>query len=1706
MATTLTNTTFSTTYKDDYKDSDHFHRILFNSGKALQARELTQMQTIIQNEIRRMGSNIFKEGGKVNNGNLTINRREFVKLQAGQLPSTPSDVVGETFTDTNGIKIKVLKLVQATGADPDTLYVEYLDTTGGTSSAAPIRTVAGQTLTHAGGSISAMTTAATDAVGQGLEASITAGDFFVAGHFVFTENQSHFVSKYTTNPTLEIGFKIIQDVVTESDNNALYDNQGAAPNLAAPGAHRYRIRLELTTRGELGASDNFVFLADMINGSIADEVTRDNSYNQLQETMALRTREESGNYIVKPFNARFNNLNDSNLELEVTDGVAYVDGYRLAIGAQKIVVPKAQDTITLNNETIISAYGNYVLASGTDNDGLPNTDTYAKVNLNDAASYGGNEIGTARVRYVEEDGANYRLYLFDIRMKNGQNFSSTASIGTSASDFMNLVLESSKAVLKSTSGNNLLFPLPRTRPTASGITSDAVTVQERYTFSTNVSGDTTSAVSVNSGYVFTNTSAWVFSGTDSSIDEDLSVALGGGNTSFTVSGGAASKSYEVVVQQQKATPTARNKTLQETTLTKTWATDAESDGNGVEWISLERADIYNVKSIKATDSDGADISTSFTVDNGQRDNYYGVGRLVKRAGATITGDVFTRYEYFQHGTTGDFFNVTSYPSGDVPYDKIPNHRLNDGTTVSLRDVMDFRPVAIHLSKTDSGIGSQISFDSNGAGGDPIIHKLPTNTGTFTADVSYYMPRSDRLVATTIADNGQRIPRGRVKVLTGVSALDPQLPELTTGSLPLYNLELNPFTLDESDTTTSFIPAKRFTMADIADLEQRIDNLQELTTLSLLELNTSSLTVVDSAGNERTKAGFLADNFKDYAFSDVDRDEYRAAIDPLEGTLSPRVYPRNTRLIYDSAASGTVAHGDVVLLSIDSSPTFVDQNLATETENINPFAVITNNGTLTLSPASDEWVDTEYAPDTIVSGGTVTRNAGRINSFQNLGAWRANWIGRPIGNRVTVRGGITTRREIIADRVIDVSVIPFMRSRKIFFRAQGLRPQTEHFPFFGGNRISDYAREEAFQRFGTSNTADAGNIYNNITAHPDGSTSLISDSSGEITGSYVIPNNSTLRFRTGPQTFKLLDITANVDSDAVSKAFAGFTATGTLETRQRTVRSTRIQDVFTVIRQQPQDFGDGGNDGGAAGDPLAQSFYIDPIANPNGIFMTKARVYFATKDSVVPVQCQIRPVENGVPLSAEIQGAVKFLSPSNVNIPTDLSDMDNIRSNGTDFVFDEPVYLMPGREYCIVIKAESTEYNVFVAKVYDFLVGSTQARVSKQPTLGSLFLSQNSFTWTPDQNRDLMFQIYRADFATSGTAVLENATARTEALGNNPIQTTNASTEVRILHEGHGFTKNDKVFISGLVDSGDFGGNFGASITGSRTIQKVDHTGYTITADSSATATLRVGGSNVIVTTNAMYDTFLPSVQTMLPENTTLAAKVKQTSGSSFGDNRNESTNSTGTKDTSFTNITLNDFNFNNSPKVILNDSNEGVHSISGQSFEMNLDLSTTDTKVSPVIDLQRASITTFENVIDKQDSAATDGFNVPISFVNETDHEDGSSAAKHVTTKVTLDEPAVGLKIIFAANRPSAAGFEVYYKAGTSDDNLDDLAYVEVTEETNNPADEDGITFRQYEYLAGGQVGNLNAFTQFQVKVVMTSTNTSKVPTIQDLRTIALVT
>ena len=60
-------------YYDDFDTTDNFHRVLFRPGFAVQARELTVLQSILQNQISSFGEHFFKEGSMVIPGSITYN-------------------------------------------------------------------------------------------------------------------------------------------------------------------------------------------------------------------------------------------------------------------------------------------------------------------------------------------------------------------------------------------------------------------------------------------------------------------------------------------------------------------------------------------------------------------------------------------------------------------------------------------------------------------------------------------------------------------------------------------------------------------------------------------------------------------------------------------------------------------------------------------------------------------------------------------------------------------------------------------------------------------------------------------------------------------------------------------------------------------------------------------------------------------------------------------------------------------------------------------------------------------------------------------------------------------------------------------------------------------------------------------------------------------------------------------------------------------------------------------------------------------------------------------------------------------------------------------------------------------------------------------------------------------------------------------------
>ena len=296
--------------------------------------------------------------------------------------------------------------------------------------------------------------------------------------------------------------------------------------------------------------------------------------------------------------------------------------------------------------------------------------------------------------------------------------------------------------------------------------------------------------------------------------------------------------------------------------------------------------------------------------------------------------------------------------------------------------------------------------------------------------------------------------------------------------------------------------------------------------------------------------------------------------------------------------------------------------------------------------------------------------------------------------------------------------------------------------------------------------------------------IVTDRIGTILGSFLVPSeiSGTLRFETGRSRFRLTNSPVNSQIEGVVTTFSEetFYSQGDLDTKQETTLSLRnarvsVNDEF---RDTPRTLSDStlidsettvsstttSRDIGYV-DPLAQTFFVDDVT---GVYLSKVDVFFATKAEVLPVTLQIRETTTGIPNSRILPFSEVELTPDKINVSIDASAR-------TSFNFETPVYLEPNKEYAIVLISNTDEYTVWISTFGQFDVStlereSGRALVSTQPLLGSFFRSQNASTWEPDSYSDLTFELFRADFQSSGFIEIcnSNLPEKMELMSKNPL--------------------------------------------------------------------------------------------------------------------------------------------------------------------------------------------------------------------------------------------------------------------------------------------------------------------------------------------------
>jgi len=329
-------------YYDDFDKAKNFYKILFKPGKPVQARELTGLQSILQNQVESFGKHIFKEGSMVIPGGIEYDPSYFsCKINQSHLGIDVSIYLDNLISNNNGkgtrvrgqssgiiATIKNYVLPPNEGVVEPTIFVKYNESgTSSESVAFPDGEVLileesltyGNTTLNIGETVLTLSLESASATGSAF--GINEGVYFLRGAFVDVPTSLIILDPYVAQPSYRIGLDIIEEVVNANDDSSLYDNAKGFTNFAAPGADRFKITVKLTKKSLDDYNDtSFVELYRIRQGE-PKKIQDTSVYSEIKKYFAKRTFDESGNYAVEPFRV---NLQDS-LNDEIETGGLYTE-------------------------------------------------------------------------------------------------------------------------------------------------------------------------------------------------------------------------------------------------------------------------------------------------------------------------------------------------------------------------------------------------------------------------------------------------------------------------------------------------------------------------------------------------------------------------------------------------------------------------------------------------------------------------------------------------------------------------------------------------------------------------------------------------------------------------------------------------------------------------------------------------------------------------------------------------------------------------------------------------------------------------------------------------------------------------------------------------------------------------------------------------------------------------------------------------------------------------------------------------------------------------------------------------------------------------------------------------------------------------------------------------------------------------------------
>ena len=1503
-------------YFDDFDPSKNYSKILFRPGRAIQSRELTQIQSILQHQIAAIGDTVISSP-IVSGGDFQVGLSKFLKFYSTSDVSYLKGKLGQIVSGSKTCKFKILEVLPLTDDFSNAIesfdgngyisnnYAIFFDYTNGyeltdVTSLTPVPQYNQSVVATIIDEVEAEQTSYTFDVrgigptaysvlspthtnsltgftvyGSSLLARLGSGVFYKNGYFIVSDEALILAlsEETTTNgdsiyanfaPSLQnakIAINLTPQYITTDEDPTLFDPSAGFYNYAAPGADRFQISTELI-KATAETDENLIVLSDVVNG-IVRLVTGTNGNNK------CCGGENCVDQIIKPFI-----VDIIGNTLSVIDGRAVINCTDITIIEPRVVpiVPSAttkrlfnqplnhqclSDAIIVQNNNLTSLFGG---VAGNDYS-VVNTNYYGSGKIRklfsdeaprlEIVNCDGFKIGCLTLLDItENDSTSSRLYYNELTsyvstISDTNLFAEACTLALDGETIF--TIESSVPLTCSDtaqgSSKRLVYKLPRGTNIQNVFDTDYMITRD---FIGNIS---TKMVPRNSLQGAGNVSATV-------VEFDMDIPNGVFNDSNVGENGPilANPDLFMVVVNGKALPlktTANAPYMLIDSKTKVTAvlstvadggTPTTEDGEAITvptagtvymiakirfpekasatassgisddpiphrrkilkeargsfiqnlttnpTISLGFSDVYKLKSVK--DFTGADITSKFVFDDGQRNDRYDHASVtidINEPTINSNKEYVVEFQYFEHSpiSPGFYGPITMNSYGfdkngaaiagfhgigingsqlTFGYDEIPNFLdRSNGEVLSLGDCIDYRMIRTEEGLIESGVN--VSSIMRGR-----WFPSPDSSAAVEASYAINLPRIDLLVMSE---------DGNVSLIAGEASANPIAKEYPKDGIVVAEINVPGTVLSSQDFIIKNPPIKSVSLPELNDMQNRIAELEKALSLKTLE---NKAKIQSAALNNEFLTGMVVDDFGGHYVGDVSNDEYNCSMDFSKGTL--RV-PFTTQFFDFVPQSGYPTAGTTAYYAMANTNTtgvtLISNHQATDEITINGFGLADWHGYMTIDRPNQMWLDQTTKPvvknnnrgqnDAWEASGECVQPNGRNKGFgTQWGYWRSLWFGDTLfeksnsfekdrassknfsdsitniapsrfsrnANRETLLG--TSKKTISnggfsiidhkSNRYTDSSLDFFVPSDHIILRAYSLKPNTTYSVYFDST-TTPVASTRLFKLTGTS--------LSSVVTNGAGYVELILS----VPAGAYISGNKVVKLVENTSSSKPSYATAlyyNIGSDWKNKT------SDTNDSIETEMLLTGRPDI--IIQNEKTAYPATSSVNG-----VYQTFFVDKSEYPKGMILDKASVYLSAVDGTMPVSIEIRKLVKGH------YDANYIVKNSRVEaVPTTAGDVD--------FAFANPVYISAG-EYAIFLKTNSNKYKAHISQRgitrIDSAVGTEV--IAANGIYGTTnFFNGSVIAQEGDATSTLRFRLIRKSFIANATSTPKRVKARLPLIG------------------------------------------------------------------------------------------------------------------------------------------------------------------------------------------------------------------------------------------------------------------------------------------------------------------------------------------------------